>query len=381
MEPQGSKRQIGKGHMSGDEEPPMHDSATGARRAPETLLANVMARVQHLDSIRDPACATPDLFDALRDSSWEVRAAAIQHLRTDTTADALEALFAALYDPHPAVRAAAIRALGPRTQLDQLILATQDGDVEVRQSAHSVLTVMSHEHDVQPAVVAHLKRHTTPLLALTGILRHFWLTLMGQARIYRREWAISALLLLISYGFTFFLSVHFVSWGMAHAGLALASVTTLASAFGVAFICERRHDAGLELELSTATSLRAILLSRYLLVTLSNGVVAALASTLMAVLLGQSIWSVTSLWIGPFLLVSSLTLTLALWLGSWLSFLAATLFAALQTVRLKPDGGLGLMAHSALWQTTPIMIAIAILLLVLAFMRMPRTGLPSRATT
>ena len=357
----------------------MHESSIRAERhAPQTLLTNVLARVEHLDDIREPSHSTRDLLSSLGDMRWEVRATAIQELGARGEFDALSA---ALGDPHPAVRAVAIRVLGQRIPLDQLILAAQDADAEVSQTAHAFLAQMSHEQEVHSqAALAQQQPGPTVKAAVISAVHHFWLTLIGQALVFRRQWTLSALLLLISYGFTFFISVHFVDWRLAHASLMLAVVTTLASAFCVAFVCEGRHDAGLELALSTATSLRTVFFSRYLLVTLSNCALAAIASTIMAALLGQSIWSVTSLWLGPFLLVSSLTLTLALWLGSWLSFLTAALFAAIQTFRLKPDGGLSLMTHSSLWQTTPIMVAVATLLLVIALTRMPRHWLPSRET-
>lgn len=164
-------------------------------------------------------------------------------------------------------------------------------------------------------------------------------------------------------------------------GIILAPV----AAAGVAFIHGPEHDPCLELTLATPTSLRLVLFSRFLLV-MGYNIVLALGATVLAMLIhGGSFWLLASSWLGPMLLLAALCLLVSVTTNTvvgvacvallWcLRFLVSALtFPGNNTIA---PGGTALAPFTAIWQTNPVILALAVALLLAAMLTAPRRALP-----
>ncbi len=164
-------------------------------------------------------------------------------------------------------------------------------------------------------------------------------------------------------------------------GIILAPV----AAATAAFIYGPEHDACLEVTLATPTSLRLVLLSRFLLVTGYN-VALALGATLLAILVrGGSFWLLVSSWLGPMLLLAALCLLISMTINTvvgiscvallWcLRFLVSVL--TLSGNAADAPGSTALAPFSAIWQTNPTILALAVAVLLAAIVAAPRRALP-----
>ncbi|HEY2570069.1 MAG TPA: zf-HC2 domain-containing protein [Solirubrobacteraceae bacterium] len=180
--------------------------------------------------------------------------------------------------------------------------------------------------------------------------------------------------------------LHVGLWIATAAGVALATVLALsqsgpAAGFGVltytlpliaatgtAFLYGPEIDPGLELAIATPTSQRAVLAGRSALLFAYNLALALLATFLFAALRGTGLgaaWPLVARWLGPMALLSALTLALAVALTS---VVAAAAGAALWLARfIRVDSGLSLAAPgTGLWQTSPLILALAVFFVVLA---------------
>ncbi|MDQ6662023.1 MAG: HEAT repeat domain-containing protein [Chloroflexota bacterium] len=407
MEHQDSQRQKGIEHF--------YKQGLAEQRAPDSLLSAVLNRVEHLNTYRTTQMSEQEIADSLSDPRWEVRAIAIYALSELGEQAPLDPFVVALHDEDPTVRAAAVQALGQmgeRIPFDQLIIALQDREWEVRERVVLVLgeLMLLREHTVKPLLMAALQdTHKAVRNAAKNVLEqydaasissksvfqqreeriavqtpgaagywhsleqslsHFWLVLIKQLSLLQEKGIITMLLLFLSYSLTLFIlqfhrNIH-------DAALSLGLVTTIATAMGIAFTVDARHDAGVEVTLSTPTSLRMIILCRFLLVIGSNFLLSVCASTIIALLYGQSAWVIIQLWIGPLFFISSLMLALAPLMGSWLSFLVTCLLEVVQTLRFGPGGEVHLLEHSFLWQMNPTLLLLAVLCFVFAFLYIPR---------
>jgi hypothetical protein len=155
----------------------------------------------------------------------------------------------------------------------------------------------------------------------------------------------------------------------------LALITTVSAAVGVAFIYGVDNDAAIELTLSTPTSIRIVMLSRLVLVVGYNFIVAACASTCMALLSRGSVWDIMQLWLGPMLLFSSMTLALSLLLGSWFAIIVTFMLEVTQTILssfTRHVSVLRITPPPDIWQTTPTMVFLALLIIAFAVIYAPR---------
>src|SRR5260370_16443574 len=84
--------------------------------------------------------------------------------------------------------------------------------------------------------------------------------------------------------------------------LQLALFTTVSAAAGTAFIYDGENDAGLELTLSTPTSMRIVMFYRFLLVVSYNILLSACASAVLALTHRAGLWEIVQIWLGPILL-------------------------------------------------------------------------------
>jgi hypothetical protein len=365
-----------------------------------------MRRVSQLDPYLAPAASTSARDDALHDARWEVRAVAIHALAVSGHADSLAPFQAALSDEHPAVRAAAVRAvarLGARAPLDQLALALRDADDDVRMAVAEALGELGVAHaqpvrpllaialrDAQAMVRAEarlaLERCDAAELAHTAVsaaepaprpntqvaaARHLWQVFLAQPVILQRRWLPVAVLLFLCDALVLLVALG-LGGDLHETSNLLALVTTVAAAVGIAYAANARHDMGLELALATATSARALLYCRFVLVMGSTMLLAGAASAVVAVVYGQGFWGIVQLWLGPVLLASSLALALVLMVGSWLSVLLISALEALQTLRFGPDHEILFRDHSFLLQTNPLIVGLALLCLAFVFFAIPR---------
>jgi len=118
---------------------------------------------------------------------------------------------------------------------------------------------------------------------------HLWLVFRRQGPLVHKSiWIGSALVILAGCALVLFFIPHL--YNHPHdAETTLALIATVTSAAGVAFIYGRDNDAGLEITLSTPTSIRIVMLCRLLLVLGYDFALSALASIVVAVAHGGSL--------------------------------------------------------------------------------------------
>ncbi|HEY7418419.1 MAG TPA: HEAT repeat domain-containing protein [Ktedonobacteraceae bacterium] len=392
--------------------PPLEESL---REAPPSLLSGVLRRLDQREHyFTQRSCQA--LLDALHHQQWEIRAAAVHALEGSDLQAPLEPLIAALQDEHRLVRAAAVRALGrlaantseASTLVDYIFIALRDEEWEVREMA--VLTLGERDEPaVRPllqaalqdtnssvrevaatalsrynaALPAHQAEAKTSALAsaapaarsllLQRIARSVLLLKRQVALIHRSLWIGPPLLLLLLGLFSF------LGGGLTHdhvhmASLYLALFTTISAAAGTAFIYGGENDPGLELTLSTPTSLRGIMFARFLLVVGYNILLSACASAALGLLHGGGFWEIMQLWLGPMVLLASFTLTLSMLIGSWIALAAALIVEISQSfaVNAQQHWLQVELSFSGNWHTTPAILCLAALLIAFAVLSMPR---------
>jgi hypothetical protein len=160
-------------------------------------------------------------------------------------------------------------------------------------------------------------------------------------------------------------------------GTALALLAPLAAALGIAMIYGEENDPALEIALASPTSPRLIVLARLVLVLAWDLGLAVAASLAMAIINGPAVFvPLVSLWLGPMLLLGCLALFLSLFIHSSLAIAAASvlwIWRALEVAgpaQLRDLGGFtGVL--DAIWQTSPLTVTVAILLLCAAMALIP----------
>lgn len=211
---------------------------------------------------------------------------------------------------------------------------------------------------------------------------HLGLVLRKQvALIHKSIWIVSALVGLFACALILFAAkTGHVLYPLQEAKEMLAFFTTVVAATGVAFIYQAENDASYEITLSTPTSIRIVMICRMVLVIGYNFALAALTSIIIALALGGGIWDIIQFWLGPMLLLSSISLTLSLMVGSAVGVVFTFIIEILQTI---PQN----LARSAFWlqfvrpdnwQTTPMVLLLAVLFFLFAIYYAPRQPRISR---
>ncbi|HLZ57644.1 MAG TPA: HEAT repeat domain-containing protein [Ktedonosporobacter sp.] len=373
----------------------------------DALLASVLRRVEPLNDYLVTPRSAQSLIQDLQDPHWEVRAMALHALGKHAEDVPIDPFLVALRDQHTMVRAAAVQALGclgERLPLDQLVIALQDRAWEVRervvlvlgdlvttelaqvvrpllivaqQDAHRIVCAAANAAletyaTLSPQAAPPLVKQSAPAVVdpwqfFRHGLRHCWEVCTGQLHLVPRTWLIvTFLVLLTSYSLALFTSMHYAE-NMLARSIVLAAVTTFFTSVGLAFTINVRYDAGLELELTTPTSLRLIMFCRCLLVIGVNVLFSLLLSVVIALFYGQGLWGIVEIWLGPLLLVSSLTMALTLVIGAWLSLLAASLLEMVPF--LWPSA---MSEQLVFWQGKPLLlIAFALCCYVFTFIYLP----------
>lgn len=216
-------------------------------------------------------------------------------------------------------------------------------------------------------------RQTTHRQSLLSSLLHFWLVLRRQVPlIHLSVWLATPLVILFGGGLAFYDIIIHVA-GIA-SNWSLPLFTTVSAAASAAFIYGAENDAGLELTLSTPTSIRLVMLCRMLLVVGYHFVLAALASTIIAVAHGGGLWQIMQMWLGPMLLLSSFTLALSMILGSWVAVLVSIILETGQAFLLDTNTHPAMihLSQTGLWHTNPTMLLLALLFIAFATFYAPK---------
>ena len=196
--------------------------------------------------------------------------------------------------------------------------------------------------------------------------------LAGQVALVRREiWVASAATMALG------CLVALLTTGASAGGVVLAVFAPMIAAVGVAFIYGPENDPSLEVALSTPTPPRLVLVARLTLVY-SYDLALALAATVVLALAngGTGLLALISLWIGPMLFLSALALFLSLFFGSTPATLVAlTLWGVRLVAYSSAVRGLTLSREMKLlesfWQSTPLLLPLAVLLLLVTVLFTP----------
>ena len=218
------------------------------------------------------------------------------------------------------------------------------------------------------------QRQVTRWQSLLSNLLHGWLVFKHQVPLIPISiWLAAPLVILFGGGLAFY--DIFIRHLTSIAGdWSLPLFTCVSAATGAAFIYGAENDAGLEITLSTPTSIRLIMLYRMALVVGYNFVLAAIASTVIAIAHGGGLWQSIQMWLGPMLLLSSFTFALSMLLGSWVALLAALILEVAQSLLVDVNKQVAViqLSQANLWQTNPMMLLLAILFVTFALLYAPR---------
>ncbi len=205
-------------------------------------------------------------------------------------------------------------------------------------------------------------------------LIHLWLVLNRQVRIIHKSiWIASTLVGLFCCCLALFFSTQ--SSDRVHDATSLLTLfTAVVAASGVAFMYGSDKDPGFEITLSTPTSIRIVMLCRMALVIGYNFVLSAIASVIIALAHGGGLWEVIQLWLGPMLLLSSISISLTLMAGAAFALAISLIIEALQAIRITLEKGLLVLqlARPDMWQSSPYVIVLAVLLFGFAVFYAPR---------
>lgn len=222
----------------------------------------------------------------------------------------------------------------------------------------------------QPAVVP---RRRTPLPAALGAQAAWaWALTRMQAKLLPRGiWIISPAAMLLAVATA-------LAWhGHTYPPLVLAFFVTTATAGGAALLYGPEGDPSLEVALATPTRPRVVLLSRFVLALCYNVALAVGATLLLSAVRSGGFAQLASSWLGPTLLLSGLSLLLSVRRDSMAGIAAVAGLWCLRLILLLalPPAQTGASLWSllgAIWQTTPITLAVAALLCVAAVLATPR---------
>lgn len=218
------------------------------------------------------------------------------------------------------------------------------------------------------------QQRVTRRQSFLSVLLHCWLVFKRQVPlIHVSVWIVAPLVILFG-GWLAFYDIVVIHITSIAGNWSLPLFTTVSAAAGAAFIFGAENDAGLEITLSTPTSIRLIMLFRMVLVVGYNFALAALASTFIAIAHGGGLWQIMQMWLGPMLLLSSFTFALSLLLGSWIALLVSFILEASQAFLLDANKYMATLQlnQADFWQTNPMMLVLAVIFIAFALFYAPR---------
>ncbi len=207
--------------------------------------------------------------------------------------------------------------------------------------------------------------------ASAALARHGGNVLRGQVPLVRKGiWAASAATMALG------ILVAVLAHGRHAPGLVLSLFVPVIAGVGSAFLYGPESDPSLELALATPTSPRAVLVSRLLLVLGYDLALALVASGIVVLAHGGDLLAAAPLWLGPMLLLMGIGLLVSLLLSAIAAVASALVLFFIQLVTQtdiagRPSSGLW-SSLASLWQTNPAVLLLALALLILAVLYVPR---------
>ncbi|GCE22889.1 HEAT repeat domain-containing protein [Dictyobacter kobayashii] len=390
------------------------------KQAPDTLLASVLNRLEQRQPYLQPGQSLAELQKGLTDPAWEIRAATVRSLDGQDDLETLALLQSALEDEHRLVRVAALRVLGHMTQstaLEYLLHALNDSEWEVREMAvlalgelnrktpdllNALLRLARHDPDgtVREAANYALNRQEseqaltpipdptpmietvtrrrlaghTALKEIRNTCAHYGVIFQKQSRLLHSSIWIGGLLIIILGTILSLKTLLFNHASIKDATLYLTLFTCISSGAGTAFLYGGENDPGLELTLSTATSIRSMMFFRFLWVVGYHLLLSFIASGIMAMLHGGGFWEIIHSWLGPVILFASIAFSISLLISSWISLLITLIVEALKMLVFHMDKGMpGIGLSLAInGPINPWLFVGALCLLIVAVMYAPR---------
>lgn len=395
-------------------------SWSAQKQAPDSLLANVLARLEQRQPYLREDLAPAEQQAGLHHPTWEIRAAAVRTLDGKDDALTLELLQPALQDEHRLVRVAALRVLShmkKNAPLEYLLRALSDSDWEVREMAvlalgeiHAqkpdlippLLRVARHdpdgivrdaaqhalawnENEQAAATASNTIRETTTAEKQPSTLYACYLNIRNACCYYgwlfqkqgtilpKSIWIWSLLIILLGTLLSI-MALQKVNINIQNATLYLTLFACISASSGIAFLYGGDNDAGLELTLATPTSIRIVMLFRFLLVVGYNLLLSLLASGVLALLHGGDIWGIIQLWFAPVILFAMTAFSISLLIGSWLSVFITLLINASRALVFHINQGTTsiYLASPASWQINPMLFIAAAGLVIVAIIYAPR---------
>jgi hypothetical protein len=208
-----------------------------------------------------------------------------------------------------------------------------------------------------------VRRHFS---AATTAARHLRQVVPAQARLLRRSvWIASGLAIALATLYALALQSRAGEQDV------LALALPWIAATGIAFLYGPENDPGLELALATPTSARAVVAGRFALLFLYDALLALAGTVVLALVRGDGLWALTLVWLGPMALLSTVSLVLSVLLSPAVALGGAAALGFARTLRL--DHGLTLrLSPEAFWHTTPQILAVSLVLLLIAVVYAPR---------
>lgn len=214
-----------------------------------------------------------------------------------------------------------------------------------------------------------------PVRVRQGVRRHarrVWAVARGQVVLLPRGiWPVSAAA--VAFGILAMLLMN----RSVYTPTLLGFIVPLVTAAGVAFIYGGEHDPALEIALSTPLSPRLILASRLAIVFGYNFCLGLLGTLLLLALRGGDFTLLVSLWAGPMLLLAGISLLLTVIVSTAAGMTAAVglwglrLITAVFTQPGNPVDTL-IGQDAFVWHTNSLVLVLAITLVLLALMAVPR---------
>lgn len=220
--------------------------------------------------------------------------------------------------------------------------------------------------DIDRAEAASTPAAVAPSFGGTWRGRQIALVVLRQVRLLRPVvWGASALAIVLA---TYAAAVQ---PGNDAGALLLSYALPLIAATGVGFVADPDADPLLEIARATPTAARLIFLSRWGVLFGFDFALSLIGSVALAATNHQGVWGIAVLWMGPMALLAALSALLAVLFGP---FVAAGGALALWLSRsINPADGVSLrMMNDPLWQTSPIMLCVAAVLLALALLAAER---------
>ncbi len=232
---------------------------------------------------------------------------------------------------------------------------------------HGVWAALASEsRERAPEPVAEERRSRVPRTGLVPGGMHGMAVLVAQWRLLPRVmWSASAAGILLAVLFAATLPR-----GTGEANVLVFALPLIAAA-GMAFLYGPETDMSLELALSTPTSARTVLLSRFALLFAFDALLAAAGTVALARWHGENLAALVAVWLGPMTLLAALSLLVSLVTGPGTALAGAAALWLSRLIHLNDGVSLHLIP-SALPPTTPAVLLLAAGCVAIAVLYVPR---------